>query len=319
MTVEKLSAPGERARCEELAERISHYHDGRWPKGSAECSEVEAHLAECPRCAELLDDYRAITSAARLVRSTDAPPADAEKMSRRVRARLRSRVFMRRLKWAGAGVGFAAAAAAAVVALMVLPGTAPPPGGLAREEPKERPGKVAPELASGERPKGEPETPAAELVRRADVGPDPRKARRDYEELVRGIEEARARGGRRPDDGVHLVGRTTEPRRRRPPPAPRATVVPAPPLLGVVLGYRGDPGKTPVVFVEGVVAGSPADRAGLEPGDVVLAIDAQSVRGRSLEAVAGLIRRAGPGAKITITYGRGGETHEVEAVLAAER
>jgi len=319
MTVEKLSAPGERARCEELAERISHYHDDRWPKGSVECSEVEAHLAECPRCAELLDDYRAITSAARLVRSTDAPPADAERMSRRVRTRLRSRVFMRRLKWAGAGVAFAAAAAAAVVALMVLPGTAPPPGGLAREEPKERPGTVAPESVRREKSKGEPERPAAELVRRADAEPGPKKARRDYEELVRRIEELRRREGPRPADGVHLVGRTTEPRRRRPPPAPRATVAPAPPLLGVVLGHRGEPDKTPVVFVEGVVAGSPADRAGLKSGDVVLAIDAQSVRGRSLEAVAGLIRRAGPGARITITYARDGRTRKADVTLAGER
>ena len=322
MTGEKLPPPDERARCEELAERISHYHDDRWPKGSAECTEVEAHLAECPRCAELLDDYRAITSAARLVRSTDAPPADAERMSRRVRTRLRSRVFKRRLKWAGAGVGFAAAAAAAVVALMVMPGSPPPAGeNLAREETKPAVERPASDVAD---PAGPSENTGPEVAeaRAVVAGAGTRghgADRADRKEPVRGIEDLGRRRARRPADGVRFVGEGTEPRRVRPPPAPRATVAPAPPLLGVVLAHRGDPGKTPVVVVDGVVAGSPADRAGLKPGDVVLAIDAQSVRGRSLEAIAGIIRRAGPGARITITYARHGRTRKADVVLAGER
>jgi membrane-associated protease RseP (regulator of RpoE activity) len=244
-------------------------------------------------------------------------------MSRRVRARIRSRVFRRRAKWAGAGVAFAAATAAAVVALMVLPGPPPPAGGgLVREETKRDPEKPASDAAG---PADSLDAVSTGVSEARDVFP-PAEEVAGYDELVRRIEEKRRRieesrrpRARRPDDGVHLVGRTTEPRRRRPPPAPRVTVAPGPPLLGVIPGQRGDPGKTPVVVVDGVVAGSPADRAGLKPGDVILAIDAQSVRGRSLEAVAGLIRRAGRGARITITYARDGKPRKADATLAGGR
>jgi hypothetical protein len=316
MTGQELSAPDEKARCEEFAERISHYHDERWPKGSAECSEVEAHLAECPRCAELLDDYRAISGAARLVRSTDAPPVDAERMTRRVRTRLRGRVFRRRLKWAGAGVGFAAAAAAAVVALMILPGSPPPAGGgLVREETREAAEKPASDAAD---PADSMDLVYVRGKKRIDVVPpaDVDELAREIEEKLRRIEESSRRNGSRPADGVRLVGEGHSTREGAPVP-PRVVRPPEPPLLGVLLKEVARQPGDPVVA--GVVAGSPAEKVGLRAGDIILSIDGQSVRGRPPEAVAGIIRRAGRGAKIAITYGRGGETHEVEVVLAGER
>ena len=112
------SAPGECGCCEELARRISDYHDGRWRAG--EGAEVEEHLAVCPRCAELLEDYRALSGAARLAPECECTPARLERISRGVRARIRRQVFRRRLGWTGLSVGVAAAAAV-IIAVMLAP------------------------------------------------------------------------------------------------------------------------------------------------------------------------------------------------------
>ncbi len=304
------TGPEEKARCEDFAERISHLHDGRWPVGSAECREVEEHLAVCPRCAEILEDYRAITTGSELIRSAETAGVDGERTSRRVRARLRRRVFRRRLAWAGAGAGFAAAAAV-VIAVVLADGP-----------PTAEPG------IAGQGPGGDTREKARELTRDADTR---RTAASDSpvrsedlegqgsEGVMRKIGELRRTEERRPADGVRLVGggdRTSA----RPPvsiPAVRPVV---PPLLGVYLWYGERPTSVPtVVEIMGVNPGSPAERAGLKPGDAILAIDGQSVRRKTTEAVAELIRRAGPGAKITITFRRAGKTHETRVVLAGER
>ena len=64
-----------------------------------------------------------------------------------------------------------------------------------------------------------------------------------------------------------------------------------------------------------VVSGSPADRAGMRPGDVLLAID-----GNQLETVDELYRhlaRATIGASALLTVLRDGRTIELPATLAA--
>jgi len=122
---EPPAAPGPiRSCCEEFARKISDHHDGRWPAGSGDCAEVEAHLAVCPRCAELLDDYRLISKAAAALRAVEVSADCAEVMRRRVRDTIRARVFRRRLKWTGAGLAVAAAASVAV-AVAMLPETDP--------------------------------------------------------------------------------------------------------------------------------------------------------------------------------------------------
>jgi hypothetical protein len=121
MTADEPAAPSTPGRscCEKFAERISDLHDGRWPAGSGDCTKVEEHLATCPRCAELLDDYRLLTRAAEALRATQIPQDCAEVMRRRVRARIRGQVFRRRLKWTGAGLALAAAASVAVTVAML--------------------------------------------------------------------------------------------------------------------------------------------------------------------------------------------------------
>ena len=127
MSLEEPPAPSspDRPCCEGFNDKISDLHDGRWPEGSAECAAVEEHLATCPRCAELLDDYRLISRAAEALRAVEAPKACAEAMRRNVRARIRGRIFRRRLVWTGAGVA-AAAAASVAVALVFVPAGEPP-------------------------------------------------------------------------------------------------------------------------------------------------------------------------------------------------
>ncbi len=128
MTADESAAPSTPGRscCEKFAESISDLHDGRWPAGSGDCVKVEEHLATCPRCAELLEDYRLLTRAAEALRATEVSADCAEAMRLRVRARIRGQVFRRRLKWTGAGLALAAAASVAVTVAMLPDADAPP-------------------------------------------------------------------------------------------------------------------------------------------------------------------------------------------------
>ena len=142
MTLETPPPPSTPSQscCKEFAQRISDFHDGRWPPESSDCTAVEEHLATCPRCAELLDDYRLISEAAKGLRAAQVPEDCAETMRRRVRARIRGQVFRRRLAWTGAGVA-AAAAASVALAFAIAPVAQPPPqataGGGAKDEAPE--------------------------------------------------------------------------------------------------------------------------------------------------------------------------------------
>lgn len=73
--------------------------------------------------------------------------------------------------------------------------------------------------------------------------------------------------------------------------------------------------RPPMAYIEGVVRGSPAEQAGLEPDDLVFRIDDRTIRTcRDFdEAIAA--RR--PGERITLVVKRGPEMKRVELVLAA--
>ena len=71
----------------------------------------------------------------------------------------------------------------------------------------------------------------------------------------------------------------------------------------------------PGVRLDGVVPDSPAARAGLQAGDVLLAVDQQAIE--DLRHLAGLLRAMVPGQQITLSYGRGGQERQVS--LALER
>lgn len=59
------------------------------------------------------------------------------------------------------------------------------------------------------------------------------------------------------------------------------------------------------IVIFNTLPGSPAERAGLLPGDMILSVDGTSTRGMALEAVADLIRGE-PGTKVTLEINRAG-------------
>jgi S1-C subfamily serine protease len=73
-------------------------------------------------------------------------------------------------------------------------------------------------------------------------------------------------------------------------------------------------GVTSGVVVVDVGADAPAARAGLEPGDVIVAIDEETIE--TVEDFLGAMRRHAPGDRVTITVVRGADDRELEVVLS---
>lgn len=91
------------------------------------------------------------------------------------------------------------------------------------------------------------------------------------------------------------------------PPSPSEAITPAPGTpgwLGVELAKRED--GAPGVLVRGVLRGSPAERAGLLGGDVVLSVDGHGV-GRPIE-LRDAIAASGAGARVSLGVLRGDQT-----------
>ena len=74
-------------------------------------------------------------------------------------------------------------------------------------------------------------------------------------------------------------------------------------------GARGDSG----VYVIDVFSGSAAERAGLEPGDVITGINGTAVA--TPEDVARIIRRLDPGDVVEIEFERRGESQSSSVAL----
>lgn len=93
------------------------------------------------------------------------------------------------------------------------------------------------------------------------------------------------------------------------------------PVIGVNLDQRNS-GRGVAILdddeidgVPGVVSGSPADLAGLEPGDVIVAVDGRPVA-RSDELVVA-IRAMAPGDTVTLTVLSGGDELDVDVTLTS--
>jgi S1-C subfamily serine protease len=76
--------------------------------------------------------------------------------------------------------------------------------------------------------------------------------------------------------------------------------------------------KGPGLFVSAVTAGSPAEKAGLKPNDVITQVNGSSVT--TGDALAKQVQAAKPGDKLTLTVNRSGEQNPltIEVTLAAD-
>ncbi len=69
------------------------------------------------------------------------------------------------------------------------------------------------------------------------------------------------------------------------------------------------------VQVIDVTKGAPADEAGLKVDDVITAVDGKLSASLKLYDVRMMLRNEAPGAVVTFTIRRGGETKDVRAIL----
>jgi S1-C subfamily serine protease len=87
-------------------------------------------------------------------------------------------------------------------------------------------------------------------------------------------------------------------------------------LLGVRVGSADGLGSAPGVLVTGVVPGSPAERAGLEPDDVITVVDGRAVQ--SPQALTALILRHAPGDAVRVAWSDAfGDDHAARVTLAS--
>jgi S1-C subfamily serine protease len=83
-------------------------------------------------------------------------------------------------------------------------------------------------------------------------------------------------------------------------------------------GYLGVGGTDPTLgragaLINEVVSGSPAEKAGLQVGDLVVAVNGKQVQ--SMDDLAAQVRLLGPGQRATLTVVRGGKEQTVTATL----
>lgn len=85
----------------------------------------------------------------------------------------------------------------------------------------------------------------------------------------------------------------------------------------VGIGVRIDIAEDGLPLIVGVFSGSPAETAGLVPGDIIVSVDGQATQGRDLDEVAGWIRgEAGSRVKVTVRHGTDGPDRELSIVRA---
>lgn len=83
--------------------------------------------------------------------------------------------------------------------------------------------------------------------------------------------------------------------------------------IGAIISKKGNN-----VIIREPYKGSPADKAGLLPGDVILAIDGNSVKGKNTEDVSEMLKGQ-PGKEITIRIQREGETKSTDKKAIREK
>jgi serine protease Do len=67
--------------------------------------------------------------------------------------------------------------------------------------------------------------------------------------------------------------------------------------------------KGDVAVVTSVAADSPGAKAGIQVGDIILALDGRLIKGKDFESAVAALK---PGTQISINYARGSSAHEVQ-------
>ena len=84
--------------------------------------------------------------------------------------------------------------------------------------------------------------------------------------------------------------------------------------IGAIIGYRPD---KDYVIIREPYKGTPSNRAGLLPGDVILEIDGESMKGKDVASVSALLKGK-PGEEVALKIGRLGEEKPMEVKLRRE-
>jgi S1-C subfamily serine protease len=68
-------------------------------------------------------------------------------------------------------------------------------------------------------------------------------------------------------------------------------------------------------FMNYVTPGSPAAKAGLQAGDIIVALDGRLIKGKNFETAVADLK---PGTQILVNYARGSLTHEVSITVGSK-
>jgi S1-C subfamily serine protease len=79
--------------------------------------------------------------------------------------------------------------------------------------------------------------------------------------------------------------------------------------IGVHAQNKGD-----VAVVTSVTADSPGAKAGIQVGDIILALDGRLIKGKHFETAVAALK---PGSQISINYARGSAAHEVQITVGS--
>jgi S1-C subfamily serine protease len=80
--------------------------------------------------------------------------------------------------------------------------------------------------------------------------------------------------------------------------------------IGVHAQNRGD-----VAVVTSVTADSPAAKAGIQVGDIILTLNGSLIKGKDFETAIAVLR---PGTQISVNYARGSSAHEVRVTVGSQ-
>jgi S1-C subfamily serine protease len=80
--------------------------------------------------------------------------------------------------------------------------------------------------------------------------------------------------------------------------------------IGVHAQNKGD-----VAVVTNVIADSPGAKAGIQVGDIILAVDGRLIKGRDFETVVVALK---PGTQISVNFARGSSAHEVWLTVGSQ-